>query len=300
MAFTKKVEVPVQEKAKSFAVRAAAPTLALALPTAPSTPSNAMGDYSWLIFGTKKIGKTSLGAQFPGALFLMFEPGAKALAVYQVACSTWAHALGYLGLLEKAPKPLPFKTVVVDTGFECYQKCFEHVCREEKIEYPREDNYGKDWKKISNEFRAFHARLGALGLGLVVLCHEKMKESQTRTGNKFDMMVPNLSNAADDLYRAIIDNVAWYHYRDRERYLLLKGSDYAMAGCAAQANEHFCTPRGEQVFAVPMGTSAAQAYANLSSAWANKQGQTFKDETEKFVDDAVRTSVHKKLKQRKA
>jgi hypothetical protein len=274
-------------------------TAGLSLPETPSIPSDSIGDYSWLIYGAKKIGKTSLAAQFPDALFFMFEPGAKALSVLQVECKTWEHALKYLDLLEKSPAPLRYKTLVIDTGFEAYQKCFDYICKENNIEYPREDNFGKDWKKISNEFRAFHTRVFALGIGLVVLCHEKLKESMTRTGNKFDMVVPNLSNAADDLYRSAIDNVAWYHYRNRERFLLVKGSDYAMAGVAADVDNRFVTKTGEQVHAIPMGSTAKEAFRNVVAAWNNRQQGSYKDETEKFVEDAIKTSVHKKLKEKK-
>jgi hypothetical protein len=307
MAFTKRTPLQVTQtidpkKTQKFLVKpsnvAAKATQALSLPNSPSVPSEELGNYSWLIYGTKKIGKTSLAAQFPEALFMMFEPGGKALAIYQVDCSTWEKALGYLSLLEKQKSAgtLKYKTIVVDTGFECYQKCFEYVCEKENIEYPRMDNFGKDWKKVSNEFRSFHNRIGGLGTGLVVLCHEKMKESMTRTGNKFDMMVPNLSSAADDYYRAIIDNVAWYHYRNRERFLLLKGTDYALAGTAIQANHKFLTTKGEPLYAIPMGDSAAEGFQYILSAFDNKQTGSYKEDTEKFIEEAVKVSVHKKLK----
>ena len=270
---------------------------ALALPTEKNEPSEDMGDYSWLIYGAKKIGKSSLAAQFPDALFLMFEPGGKALRTYQADCATWKHALGYLDLLEKEADKgaLRYKTIVIDTGFEAYQKCFAYVCKEANIEYPREENFGKDWKKIDTEFRNFHNRIAGLGVGLVVLCHENLKESQTISGNKFDMVVPNLPKAADSYYRAVIDNVCWYHYRARQRFLLIKGSDYAMAGTAVQADEYFLTTSGQPVFAVPMGSSPQRAYELLKNAFQNGQAETFEKETTQFTDDAVKNSVNKKI-----
>jgi hypothetical protein len=287
---------PIPIKALTKAMNS--PGLNLTLPEDVNVPSENMGDYTWLIYGAKKIGKSSLAAQFPDALFLMFEPGGKALRTYQADCKTWKHALEYLRLLEKQ-KPLKYKTIVIDTGFEAYQKCFQGVCDENNIEYPREDNFGKDWKKIDTEFRNFHNRIAALDLGLVVLCHENLKESPTRTGNKFDMVIPNLAKAADSYYRAVIDNVCWYHYRASQRFLLIKGSDYAMAGAAVQADEHFLTKGGQQIFAIPMGSSATQAYALLKNAFENQQAGTFEKETEQFVAEAITTSVHKKLRQKK-
>ena len=305
MAITKRAETAAPPSAKKPAlvirkgvVRHEAAALGLALPTALNVPSEIMGDYTWLIYGAKKIGKSSLAAQFPDALFMMFEPGGKALRTYQADCKTWKHALEYLALLEKQ-KPLKYKTLVVDTGFEAYQKCFVYICDELNIEYPREDNFGKDWRKIENEFRSFHNRIAALGLGLVVLCHENLKESMTRTGNKFDMVVPNLPKAADSYYRAVIDNVCWYHYRSSERFLLVKGSDYAMAGTAVQADERFLTKTREAIHAIPMGNSAVESFEYLSRAFRNEQTATYQAETQKFTEDAIRTSVHANLKKRK-
>jgi hypothetical protein len=266
----------------------------LALPTEMNIPSEDMGDYSWMFYGTKKIGKSSLAAQFPDALFMMFEPGAKALRTYQVNCNKWEDAKQYLTLLEKGGHK--FKTVVIDTGFEAYQKCFNFVCQTQDIEYPREENFGKDWKAIENEFREFHNRLASMSLGLIVLCHETMKESQTRSGNKFDMVIPNLPKAADSFFRAIIDNVCWYHFRKAERFLLVKGSDYAMAGTAVQSDEHFLTKSGDPVFAIPMGTSAKEGYNNLVRAFRNQQIQTFSEETEKYIKEVIQESVDDKLR----
>ena len=299
MAFTKRVVIgkkPVATK-KPVAVSEGV----LELPTMLSVPSDNLGDYSWLIYGTKKIGKTSLAGQFEDALFMMFEPGGKALSIYQVDCSSWEKALGYLALLEKQCKQglLKYRTIVIDTGFEAFQKCFTFVCDKENIEYPRMDNFGKDWRKIGNEFRSFHNRIAGLSVGLVVLCHEKLKESMTRTGNKFDMVTPNLSSVADDYYRATIDNVAWYHYRNRERFLLIKGSDYALAGTAVQSNKCFLTVAGEQIHAIPMGDSAEGGFNFIKRAFANKQKLTYREDTEKFLEESVKTSVHKKLRKGK-
>jgi len=94
-----------------------------ALPTAPIEPIDQLGAYSWMIYGQKKIGKSSLAGQFPDAFFFMFEPGAKALRIRRVDIGKWEDALGYLDTLEKSPGYC--KTVVIDTGFEAYQKCID-------------------------------------------------------------------------------------------------------------------------------------------------------------------------------
>ena len=273
----------------------------LKLPTTKSIPSENLGDYTWLIYGQKKIGKTSFAAQFPDALFMMFEPGGKALEIYQVNCDKWENALEYLNLLEQSKRKgdLIYKTIVIDTGFEAYQRCMSYVCEQLGIIYPREDNFGKDWSAIKTEFRTFQNRIMQLELGIIVLCHERMKESQTRTGSKFDMIIPNLQNPADDYFRATIDNVCWYHYRNKERFLLIKGSDYAMAGSALSNEKHFLTIKNESIFAVPMGKNAKESYFYLLKAFQNKQTESYEQETTKFTEDSVRESIQKNIKRKR-
>lgn len=274
-----------------------AKSTALALPTELSIPSEKLGDYTWLIYGTKKIGKTSLAAQFPDALFLMFELGAKSLRIFQVDCASWKNALEYVRLLEEQKKAgtLRFKTVVIDTAMEAAGRCSEYVCEELKIDYPREDNFGKDWKKIEQEFRTFQRRILALGVGFVVLCHEKLKEAQTRTGQKFECTVPDLPPMAERFYRSSVDNCLWYHYRGRDRFLLIRGNDYAFAGVAPQVDNHFKTTAGTPVYSIPAHDHPAKTYKAIQDAFANKQVGDYKSETEQFVEAAIVTSVKRQI-----
>jgi hypothetical protein len=262
------------------------------LPTAPTEPVDDLGAFSFLIYGQKKIGKTSLWAD-EDALYFMFEPGAKALRIKRVDIATWEDALGYLTALEKAAKKP--KTVIIDTGFEAHQKCMTYVCKKEGIEYPREDNFGKDWTKIKNELRGFHNRLFALGVGVVVLCHETVKENQTYAGVKYDQITPLLAKAGDDFYRAVIDNVWWYHYRGKQRFIQIRGTDHAMSGTALQADRFFKTSSGEPVYAIPIPNDPHKGMEAIRAAFHNKQAQSFKDETEQFSDRSVKDSISKKV-----
>lgn len=267
------------------------------IPSAPIEPSCDLGVYSWLIFGGKKIGKTTLASLFKDAIFFMFEPGAKALRIYRVDCNTWDDALGYLSALEKqkADGTLHNKTIVIDTAFELYGKCFIWCLKTLGIKYPRDDNRGEDWTFIKNQVRDFHSRIFALGLGVVVLAHETVKEQQTFTGSKYDQVIPLLDKRCDDYYRAVIDNVCWYHYRGKNRFLQIRGTDHAMSGIALQADTFFKTPGGEQLFAIPIPSDPKQGMQAILNAFHNKQTQTFKEETEQFSERAVKNSINQKL-----
>jgi AAA domain len=105
---TRKV-APGKAKVKPDAPAADTP---LVLPTARSVPSNRFFDYSWLCFGEKKIGKTTLWSNVEKAMFLMTEPGGRALSIYQVPIRNWKEFTGYVQLLERDKF---YELVVVDT-----------------------------------------------------------------------------------------------------------------------------------------------------------------------------------------
>jgi hypothetical protein len=266
------------------------------LPTEPVEPLKDIGVYSWLVYGPKKIGKSTLASTFPDTLFFMFEPGAKALRIRRVDCNVWEDALGYLSTLEATPPERRPKTVVIDTGFEAHYKCMRYICAKENIEYPREDNYGKDWDKIKRELRAFHDRIFALGVGVIVLCHDSVKEHQTYTGQKYDRIVPLLAKAGDEFYRAVIDNVVWYHFRGRERFLQIRGTDHAMAGVALQADRFFKTRGGEPIFAIHIPNDPSRGYDAIVSAFGNDVEKSYEDETEQFSERAVKESISERIR----
>ena len=268
------------------------------LPSEPNKVSDDFDDDIWMIYGPKKIGKTSLAAQFPDAFFLMFEKEAKKLPVYQRFCDSWEAAEAYVALLKEQKKKgsLQFKKIVIDGALEAYMKCQEKVCGDLGIEYPREDNFGKDWHAVATKYRALHNEILSLGLGVVILCHEKSKENQTRAGDKFDSIGPDLPSGAEKYYKALVDNVVWYHFRDKQRFLLIRGSDYAFAGVAAAVSDKFVSKNGKPVYAIPMAGHPAQAYKNIQKAYNNEQLKSYEKETELFQEEKIKMSVKDHIK----
>lgn len=270
--------------------------MALTLPTQATASCGGIGDTSFLIYGKKRIGKSSLAAQFPGAIVFAFESASNRVKAHRVMCETWDKFLGYIQLIKKTPNH-PYKIAVLDTGFEAYSRCKEYLCRKNGIEFTSDaKDHGGIWDKISAEFRRAHIELQSLGLQLIVVCHEQLVEQETRAGQKFDMVAPKLSKQADDYYRACIENVVYYHHRDRQHWLTLRGSDYVFAGVVGDEDAPaFMTPDGEKIYAVYAGESPREAFENLLAAFNCEQEATFADETEKFEEIEMTNSMRKKV-----
>lgn len=267
------------------------------LPQTTSVPSNRLGDYTWLIYGRKKIGKTSLVSHFPKCLFMMFEPGGKALRILRTPTITrWEEVLAYVTELEKAhaAKKLMYRTICMDPGNKAYDLCFDYICVREGIDHPSEKkDYGATWKMIAHEFQVLHSRLAAMGLGFVVVAHSKSLEQETLSGVTYDQIVPRFSGQTEEFYEGVIDNIAYYHYVGARRYLQIRGDEEVVAG--TRCEENFLTPSGEQVFRIPMGSSSKEAYDNIKRAFNNKQQKTYANVL-KRAKEGGRKFKKKKLK----
>lgn len=237
------------------------------LPTEPSIPSDNLLDYTMFIYGEKKIGKTSLAAQFPDTLFLMFEPGGKALRIFQTPVNNWAEFVAYVDLLEADQR---FQTVVIDTVDIAYNMCFDAMCKRMGIAHPTDENdFGKSWGQIENEFVSQMTRLLNLPKGVLLISHSVEKEVKTRFGQRFNRVTPTVPTQAYRYLTGVVDIWAYYGYENQGRALTIAGNEYIEAGCRLE--EHFLTTSGERVRKIPMGSSASEAYANLVSAFNNRQ-----------------------------
>jgi hypothetical protein len=249
--------------------------LDLVLPTEKSKPSIDPRDYSWLIYGKKKIGKTTLAAQFENALFLMCEPGGKALSIRQVSVRNWSEFRGYIDL---AIKDKDTRTIVIDTADLCYAYCLEYVCDKLAIEHPADEGYGKGWNAVRKEFVSVINKLLHSGKGVVFISHSKDEEFKTRHSDTFHKTVSSMPGQAKDVLEGLVDIWANYDYDGRRRVLIIGGSDEVDAGNRIEGRFHY--PDGSPIDRIPMGGNPKEGYKNLIAAF-NNHGEKEKESGQK-------------------
>ncbi len=268
--------------------------LDLSFPTEANVPSSNLHDSVIMLYGAKKIGKTSLAGEFSRKMIhLMAEPQARELAIHQVSCPTYEHVAGYIDkLLTEKNK---FDSVSIDPLPLFYVMAMTYTGKVKGFEHPTDENdFGKSWGLVYKDFSQPLLNLLHSKYGVIFHAHEDDVDIETREGRTFTIRIPDGMKAVKTFIDANIENVWYYHMRGRERFLQLRGDDFAFACCSFTTK--FLTPSGEQVFAVPMGKSSAEGFKNLEKAFNNKQTKTYEELEEKEVK---KTSRQKRLSRRK-
>jgi hypothetical protein len=291
VAFTKKVkggaEIKKKKLRKDDDAAPAGKVTKFRLPTERSEPSEDIGAYTWLIFGEKKIGKTSLTAQMGEVLHLFTEPGGKALRVYPVVVEDWK---GFKKAVSALRNDSRFDTVVVDIVDKLYPAVEDYTCEKLVIDDLADEEWGKGWRANRKEFEKVFGDLLNLGKGVVFISHAQEQEVETRDGEKYDRIMPTMHRRMRDLIEGSVDIWAYYTYDRKRRVLQILGDDHVSAGHRLEGR--FLTPDGRPIRRIDMGDSAKQGYRNVVAAFNNK----FEPPKESDIDSEEEAPKKKKSK----
>jgi hypothetical protein len=175
----------------------------MTLPTEKTKKKTSPFDFTILLYGEPKIGKSEACSRIPDALFIQTEAGLKNLDVFSTPLvQTWEEFLNIAA--EVSSGNHPFKTIVIDTIDGMYQLCAAYVCKKNGWEHESDLDYGKGYARVRLELMRVLNKLSALPTGLVLVGHAKEKEVKTRTGT-FDRITLCFSGSIEEAITAFVD-----------------------------------------------------------------------------------------------
>jgi hypothetical protein len=175
------------------------------LPTEKSKITTNPFEFTILLYGEPKIGKSEACARIPDALFIPTEAGLKNLSVYKTdLVKTWKE-FGDIALKIEEENH-PFKTIVIDTIDGMYRLCADHICNQWGWKHESEpDNYGQSYALIKQEFMRVLNKLASLPTGLVLVGHSRIKEMKNRVGKKYNKVSLAFSEKVEEEIAAFVD-----------------------------------------------------------------------------------------------
>jgi len=207
------------------------------LPTAKTIPSKKIEGYHWLIYGQQKIGKSTFCSQFENPLFLPTEAGLKSLSIFKMPTNrdlitNWPEFIMICREIKKSidSNTFKFNTIVIDTVDNLYQLCLEYVCKKHEMKHPSDQDFGKGWWLVMQEFKSVINKVLSWGPGVIFTSHEELKEKKTKK-ECINKISPSLSGAAGKYILATVDIIAYIGFSESdERIIKTRGTDYLDAG----------------------------------------------------------------------
>jgi len=178
----------------------------------PSIEGSAFQDFTAILYGPPKIGKSTTAALFPDVYFLPTEPGYKSLEVRKTYIPNWITFIEFVKMMESKPKLV--KTVsmwVVDTADNLAKSCMLYTCGRSGTAHPSDEEWGKGWEAFGDEFAHWVGRLTALNAGALFICHEQDREVVSRS-MKITKSTPSLPKTCYHFLNNLCDIILHMSY----------------------------------------------------------------------------------------
>lgn len=208
------------------------------LPQESTSPKADLSVATLLLYGSKKIGKSTLCSQAPAALFLATEPGLNYLehnewhdAKGSPGVKNWEDFL--LACSEIAKGDHDFRTIIIDTADNLYKMCIDYVCKSNNVDHESAMKWGRGYALIDREFHRVLTKLAQLPYALWLISHSVTRDEETPTA-KFSKTMPTLPEKGAGVVFALADFILFFDIERGEdgarRILRTKPQKHYMAG----------------------------------------------------------------------
>ena len=131
-----------------------------------------------VIYGTEGVGKSTLAAEFPGALFLDVEGGTAQMDVRRIEKpATWPELVAIVNEVAKTPGIC--ETLILDTADFAESMCIQNILKKYHKTGIEDFGYGKGYTFVGEEWQklmdAFDAVIAA-GMNMTVIAHAKQRK----------------------------------------------------------------------------------------------------------------------------
>lgn len=191
------------------------------LPTKQTLEGSRLHEMKWLIYGPAGIGKSTFLSRAAAAgrspLFLHTDPGLRFIKAYKKPILGWPQFQDVAGGLVRAAErgdALPYSMVVLDTVDILFRQARKYVCDKRGIEHISDEEWGKGYDIVRDEFELQLARLAALdqyGIGLGMISHSKDVEIKGRA-IRTNKIVPTVPSQAYAMISGLCDVIGYCGY----------------------------------------------------------------------------------------
>lgn len=182
----------------------------LKLPTEDSVPdlNGIPADFSMIVFGAPKCGKTTFGASWPKSLLLECEPGgAKYIKCRKLDINSLEELRGAYGML-KADKT--YETVVIDSLDRVAGWIEAEICKEMGLsnimDAKKGERHGAQWGEYVQRVLVLLEGWKRVGKRMIFLAHTKKAETDGQ-GIVISPKTINLYGQAATRVMAIVENI---------------------------------------------------------------------------------------------
>lgn len=194
----------------------------------PSSISRDLSGYLTYIYGSPKVGKTTL-ARDMGALIVACEDGTRALTgAYVQKVKNWADIRAIMRLCKDERFKARYKAIAIDTIDVAATYCEKYVCAQLDIQTLGEGGWTKNgWSTFKKEFEDVFRTITMEGFAVLFISHDKTEEITRLDGTKYNRIVPTPPSSANNIIKNMADLII-YGYFDpitQERYMMLRSID---------------------------------------------------------------------------